>query len=62
MNISSKRFAIKSDGFGGVNVRDRNAPYHCHHIKAHYLPTVDAMAQMKERDFNRAIIKAINPE
>lgn len=59
MNISSKRFNIRSDGFGSVSIRDRDAPHHPHTVKADDLPTVNQMAMMKEADFDRAIMKAI---
>ena len=62
MDISSKRFNIQSDGFGNVNVRDRDAPFHVHTVKVSDVPTVHQMAMMKERDFDRAVSKAIYSE
>ena len=59
MNVSSKRFGIKSLGGGLVAVRDRDAPYHCHPIPAVDLPSVERMAQMNEEAFDRAVSKAI---
>ena len=59
MDISSKRFNVKSDGFGGVTVRDRNAPYHSRTVKLSDLPTVNEMALMKEADFDRALAETI---
>lgn len=53
MDICSKRFSIKSDGFGGFYIRDRNAPYHPHLIDAADVPSVEQLAQMKESDFDR---------
>ena len=52
-DISSKRFSIRSDGFGGFYVRDRNAPYHPHPIRAADVLTVAQLAAMTERDFDR---------
>ena len=55
MDISSKRFRIKSLGFGKASVRDRDAPYHCHSVDLADLPTVDQLAQMSESQFDRDV-------
>ena len=52
MDICSKRFSIRSDGFGGFYIRDRNAPYHPHAISASDVPSVAALAAMNERQFD----------
>lgn len=57
MNISSKNWSVISDGHGNATLRDRAAPYHPHLIKVSDLPTVNAMAMMKEVDFDRVMQK-----
>lgn len=52
-DICSKRFSIRSDGFGGFYVRDGNAPYHPHQIKSADVPTVAQLAAMNEAAFDR---------
>lgn len=59
MNISSKRFSVKSDGFGNAQIRDRNAPYHLHTVPLTDIPDTTRAAMMTEREFDRAIAKAI---
>lgn len=59
MNISSKRFIVKSDGMGGASIRDRNAPFHCHNCAVSDLPSVNQMALMNERDFDNALNNVI---
>ena len=53
IDICSKRFAIRSDGFGGFYIRDRNAPHHPHQISAADVPTVAQLAAMNEAAFDR---------
>ena len=55
MNISSKRFNIISDGFGGVSVKDRNAPYHYHTIDSSDMPSDNQIAIMTESQFDSVI-------
>jgi hypothetical protein len=59
MNISSKRFNVQSIGGGAVSVRDRDAPYHCHVVRASDLPCVNRAALMNEAQFNQAVASAI---
>jgi hypothetical protein len=56
-DICSKRFSIRSDGFGGFYVRDRNAPYHPRHIDAADVPTVSQLAAMSEAAFDRMMTR-----
>lgn len=59
MDIESKRFRIKSDGFGNVTVRDRDAPYHAHTVTASELPSVETLARMTESQFDSAVARTI---
>jgi hypothetical protein len=54
-DICSKRFSIRSDGFGGFYVRDRNAPHHPHQIRAADVPTVAQLAAVNEATFDRTM-------
>lgn len=56
-DICSKRFSIKSDGFGGFYVRDRDAPHHPHQINAADVPTVAQLASMTEAAFDRLMTR-----
>lgn len=62
MNVDSKRFRLRSDGFGNATVHDRDAPYHLHTVPARELPSVDALARMTESQFNSAVHRAIYGE
>ena len=55
MNICSKRFNIKSDGFGSVGVKDRDAPYHYHTIDLSDMPSINQIALMTESQFDSVI-------
>jgi hypothetical protein len=59
MDICSRRFTIKSDGFGGFYVRDRNAPYHPHTVSANDVPSVIALAQMTESQFDKLMSRLV---
>ena len=59
MDVSSRRFMVRSIGGGLATVRDRNAPYHCHSVALADLPTVDQMARMTEAAFDRAVSEAV---
>jgi len=55
MDISTPRFYVKSNGVGGVTIRDKNAPYHCHTAPIGDVPPVHTMALMSERQFDTVI-------
>ena len=59
MDVSSKRFSVKSIGGGLAAVRDRDAPYHCHTVAFADLPSIDRIAQMSERAFDSAVAAVI---
>ena len=59
MNISSKRFNVREIGGGLAHVRDRDAPQHLHTVQMKNLPTPEAMAQINESQFDRAVSRAI---
>lgn len=59
MSIDSKRFSVRADGAGMLQVRDRNAPYHLHTVPADALPPLSSIAAMTEGQFDRAVFAAI---
>jgi len=59
MNIDTRRFSVRSDGSGAVQVRDLFAPYHLHRVPASSLPPVSALAAMTEAQFDHAVSNAI---
>lgn len=57
LDISSKRFSVKSDGFGGFTLRDRDAPYHPHSVSGSDMPEAAALSSMTEREFDRLMTR-----
>jgi hypothetical protein len=58
MDIESKRFQVRSMRFGGIEIMRKSDRY-CVVKEPHELPSANAMAMMKERDFDRAMEKLI---
>lgn len=56
MDISTRRVHVKSIGGGLVQVRDRNAPYHLHTVKASDIPDAHSAAMMTESQYDEAVL------
>jgi hypothetical protein len=59
MDISTKRFHIKSTEFSFLFVRDMNAPYHLYQISNDKIPSVYELAMMTEEQFDRLLERLV---